>query len=50
MEIIERMKKEFPDLNLVHLYKEFDEKPPIGKVRKYLVDAVLLRKQQAGIT
>ena len=48
-EIIEKMKKEFPDLNLVHLYKVFDKKPKIGEVRKYLVDTVLLRKQNAGI-
>ncbi len=47
--VIERMQREFPDMRIVHLYKVFDEKPPIGLVRKYLADAVLLRKQQVGV-
>ncbi len=47
--VLERMRSEFPDMNIVHLYKEFDVKEPIGKIRKYLVDSVLLRKQKAGI-
>ncbi len=49
-EIISKMKIEFPDMNLVHVYKVFDEKPTIGEVRKYLVDSVLVRKQKAGIS
>ncbi|MFC1640797.1 glycosyltransferase, partial [Patescibacteria group bacterium] len=49
-EVIERMKAEFPDMNIVHLYKKFDEKPNIGNVRKYLADSILLRKQQAEKT
>lgn len=48
-EIIERLKREIPQLHIVHLYKEFERKPPIGLVRKYLVDAVLRRRQKAGI-
>jgi hypothetical protein len=48
--IIKRIQAEIPDLKIVHLYKVFDEKPAIGMVRKCLVDSVLLRKQQAGIT
>lgn len=47
--VVARMKNEFPDLNIILLYKEFDEKEPIGRIRKYLVDSVLLRKQKAGI-
>ncbi len=46
---IARMKKEFPDMNIIHLYKIFDKKPPIGEVRKYLVDSVLLRKKISKI-
>ncbi|MDD5489619.1 MAG: hypothetical protein PHP25_02990 [Candidatus Moranbacteria bacterium] len=48
-EVIEKIKKEFPDMQIVHLYKAFEKKPPIGLVRKYLVDSVLLRKVEAGI-
>ncbi len=48
-EVIERMRKEFPQLNLVHLYKQFANKPAIGNVRKFLVDSVLLRRQMAEI-
>ena len=48
-EVIAKMKNEFPDLNIVHLYKVFDKKPRIGEVRKYLVDSVLLRKKNSGI-
>jgi hypothetical protein len=47
-EVIERMQREYPELRIVHLYKEFDEKPTIGQVRKYLVDSVLMRKMIAG--
>ncbi len=47
--VMEKIKKEYPDLQLTHLYKEYDHKPFIGEVRKNLADAVLLRKQQAGI-
>jgi hypothetical protein len=47
--IIEGIKKEFPDLSIIHLYKLFKEKPTIGQVRKYLVDAVLLRKSESNI-
>src|SRR3989344_2073642 len=49
-EVVDRMKSEFPDMNIILLYNAFDEKPAIGRVRKYLVDAILLRKQQAGIS
>ena len=38
-----------PTMHITHLYKSFDTKQPIGKIRKYLVDSVLLRKQAAGI-
>lgn len=48
-EIISRLKKRMPELNIVHLHYEFAEKPPIGKVRKYLNDAILERKRMAGI-
>jgi hypothetical protein len=48
-DVIKKMKAEFPDLNIVHLYKTFKEKPPIGQVRKYLVDSVLLRKSENNI-
>jgi hypothetical protein len=48
-DIIDSVRKEFPDLNIVHLYKVFKEKPAIGGVRKYLVDAVLLRKSESNI-
>jgi len=48
-DIIDRMRREFPDLKIVHLYKKFDEKQPIGSIRKYLVDAVMLRKQKSEI-
>ncbi len=48
-DIIESIRKEFPDLNIVHLYKIFKEKPTIGQVRKSLVDAVLLRKSESNI-
>ncbi len=46
-EVINKIRKEFPDLKIVHLYKEFKEKEPIGKFRKYLVDSVLLRKNKS---
>lgn len=49
LEIINRMRREFPDLKIVHLYKKFEEKQPIGNIRKYLVDAVMLRKQKSNI-
>ena len=49
MDVIEAIEREFPDLNIVHLYKVFEEKPTIGQVRKYLVDAVLLRKMESDI-
>lgn len=49
-DVIQKIQAEFPDLKIIHLYKVFDKKPAIGLVRKCLVDAVLLRKQQAGIT
>jgi hypothetical protein len=49
-EIIGKIKLEFPDMNISHLYKAFDKKPAIGEVRKYLVDAVMLRKHQAKIS
>jgi hypothetical protein len=49
LEVIESIKREFPDLDIVHLYKVFKEKPTIGQVRKYLVDAVLLRKMEGDI-
>lgn len=48
-EVVKKMRREFPDMKIVHLYKEFDEKPEIGRVRKYLVDAIMLRKQKAGM-
>lgn len=48
-EVIKKIKKEFPDLKIVHLYKVFEKKPPIGLVRKYLVDSVLVRKLESGI-
>ena len=48
-EVIERVKAQFPDLNIVHLYKVFKEKPAIGEVRKYLADSVLLRKEEARV-
>jgi hypothetical protein len=48
-QVIEKMRQEFPDLKIVHLYKEFDERLPIGGLRKYLVDSVMLRKLEAGI-
>lgn len=47
--VLDRIRAEFPDMNIVHIYREFDTKEPIGKIRKYLVDSVLLRKQRAGI-
>lgn len=46
-EEIERFKKAFPGIQVVHLYKEFDGKG-IGRVRKYLADSVLERKREAG--
>lgn len=46
---IKKMQAKFPDLNIVHLYKGYEEKVPIGHIRKDLVDAVLLRKQKAGL-
>lgn len=46
---IEKARLLYPDLNIVHLYKTFEEKPAIGNVRKYLVDSVLQRKQQSGL-
>ncbi len=49
-EVVDAMRSEFPDLNIRHIYKVFSAKPTIGEVRKYLVDAVMLRKQAAGIT
>lgn len=49
LEVIEKMKLEFPDLNIVNLYKVFDKKPTIGEVRKYLVDSVMLRKVKSNI-
>jgi len=49
MDVIKAIEREFPDLNIVHLYKVFKEKPTIGQVRKYLVDAVLLRKMESDI-
>lgn len=48
-DIIDSIVKEFPDLNIVHLYKVFKEKPTIGEVRKYLTDAILLRKSESNI-
>ncbi len=48
-EIVGRIKREFPDLRITHLYHKFDQKVPIGMVRKFLNDAILLRKQKAGI-
>ncbi|KKW23875.1 MAG: hypothetical protein UY70_C0021G0019 [Candidatus Kaiserbacteria bacterium GW2011_GWB1_52_6] len=45
---IERFMNDYPDVHVVHLYKAFDKKEPIGLIRKYLNDAVLERKQQAG--
>lgn len=47
---IAKLKLEYPDMNIVLLYKEFESKPAIGNVRKYLVDAVLLRKRNSGIS
>jgi hypothetical protein len=38
-----------PHVNIVHLYNVFACKPPIGAVRKYATDIVILRKQWAGI-
>ncbi|OGL71159.1 hypothetical protein A3C17_01470 [Candidatus Uhrbacteria bacterium RIFCSPHIGHO2_02_FULL_53_13] len=36
-------------MNIVHLYAAYEQKVSIGKIRKDLVDAVLLRKQKAGL-
>lgn len=48
-EVVQRMRQEFPDITIVHLRHVFEEKRPIGEIRKYLTDAVLLRKQEADI-
>lgn len=48
LEEIIAFKKDHPALRVNHFYKMFDQKPTIGQVRKYLVDAVLLQKQAAG--
>ena len=48
-EEISRFKAEHPELQVVHLYKTFDEKR-IGQVRKYLTDSILERKHAAGRT
>ncbi|HBD04837.1 TPA: hypothetical protein DCZ32_00050 [Candidatus Uhrbacteria bacterium] len=45
--VVERMRQEFPTMNIVYMHKIYNEKPPIGRVRKELVDSVLLRKQKA---
>lgn len=47
--IIDKVRKQYPNLNIAHLYKTFDGKPYIGKLRKYIVDSTLLRKRKAGI-
>lgn len=44
---IARFKSEHPDMHITHLYKTFDEKK-IGRVRKFLTDSILARKQAAG--
>jgi hypothetical protein len=46
---IERFRAEHPDMQVVHLYKQFDDKR-IGNVRKYLTDSILERKRAAGRT
>ena len=45
---IERFKRDFPDMHVVHLHKEFNERRPIGLIRKYLGDAFLERKRRSG--
>lgn len=47
--VIQKVQAAHPDLHIIHLYKRFDEKVPIGLIRKYLVDAVLMRKSEAGL-
>lgn len=47
--VIEKIRSAYPDLNIVHFYRTFNEKPPIGLLRKYIVDASLMRKRKAGI-
>jgi len=44
---IARFKEQYPDIQITHLYKTFDQKR-IGGVRKYLTDSILERKQEAG--
>jgi hypothetical protein len=47
--VIEKIRAVYPDLNIAHFYRTFNEKPPIGLLRKYIVDASLMRKRKAGM-
>jgi hypothetical protein len=46
---VDYCRRKFTGLRITHMYHVFDGKPPIGMVRKYATDAVLLRKARAGI-
>lgn len=46
---VEAFKTSHPNINIHLFHKAFDQKAPIGNIRKYLVDAVVLRKEKTGI-